>query len=583
MKALFCYILCLFLFKSYLFGSEDLILKKKEQIEQDNKILKDLSKEKEKKESVDLKVATESELKKPSEKKEKTVAETYKDILKKIGSEDLILKKKEQIEQDNKILKDLSQEKEKKEGVDLKPALESELKKPAEKEEKTVAESYSDIFANTVEEQNSFQEATAIKPNSCPPLELSLELVFNYIEAENLTVLLNREAIEEALQNAYFARADLLPQVSLRLSQNRSRIVNDFGSGDTTFSNSLFNAQITGSLVVFDLTKIAGYQQAKMGIKISTFNYNAILQQVLTAAGTSYFTHIKNLRGLNVIDANLEEAKLLLDLAKTRFNVGVASPIDVTRAEVQVAIYERQRLEQQVLIKQSELNIKRLLDIDTDQIIIIPSIKLAKDLPEPSISPPPLNSVLVNRYDYLKSAEILALNQYQAKTANWAYYPSVSLEPGANSWGFATPWPFEGRWAPEWSVTLTLSMPIFDGFRIRSDILRKESIVRQQKDALLDLANTINTEISLNAFALETRYKQIGLVRRQVALAEQELQLAKTRFKEGVADNLEVVNAQTSLALAADDLVEIVFLYDNARLEWARTLGDVRLILTNGN
>lgn len=412
----------------------------------------------------------------------------------------------------------------------------------------------------------------------CPTLELTLEVLFNCIEAENLTVLLNREKIEEAFQVANIARADLLPQFSLSLTQNRSLTVGDFGSGDTSFTNSLFNGTINGSLVLFDLTKLAGYLEAKMGETISALNYQAILQGVLTDAATLYYQHIRNLRGLNVIEANLHQAEVLLDLAKTRFNAGVASPIDVTRAEVQVAIYERQKLELQIAIKRSELNINRILDFDVHQKFEIPNVKLEQDPPAPDITIPPVNAILMNRYDYLTANATLELNEFQEEAAFWDYFPKVNL---VGSYGYATPWPFQGTWLPEWSITLGLTMPLFDGFRIRSNIFRESSRVRQQKDILLDLANTISTEITFNSFTLETRFAEIDLVRRQVILGEKELELAKTRFQEGVADNTEVVNAQTKLAIFLDSLVDIVFAYDISRLEWARTQGDVHLLLCN--
>lgn len=446
-------------------------------------------------------------------------------------------------------------------------------------------QSLSKVEAALVDPVNKIEELStkeAIKNantyNECPVFELTLEVLFNCIEAENLIVLLNREKIEESFQVANIARSELLPHFDLHLEQNRTRTAGDFGSGDVDFTNNLFHGIIKGSLILFDLTKLAEYQEAKMGETISIYNYNAILQAVLTDAATLYFQHIRNLRGLNVIDANLHQAEVLLDLAKKRFSAGVASPIDVTRAEVQVAIYERQQLELLIHIKESELHLKRILDLDMKQEINVPNVKLEKDPPAPEISIPSLNSILVNRFDYLKENAILSLNEYIEEATFWDYFPKINL---AGSWGYAAPIPFDGNWLPEWDITLSLDMPLFDGFRIRSKILRQSSVVRQQKEALLDLANTISTEITLNSFTLETRFAEIDLVRRQVLLGEKELELAKTRFQEGVADNTEVVNAQTKLAIFLDDLVNIVYAYDISRLDWARTQGDVHLLLTD--
>lgn len=418
----------------------------------------------------------------------------------------------------------------------------------------------------------------------CEPFEINLQTVFSLIENENLNVLLNREKIEQALQDMYIKRADLFPQVNLLFDQSRSQTLFNVGGpgGDTiaSFQANRFDELINGTMAVFDLNKIAGYQSAKMGWKISALNYNAILQDVLTATGKLYYLHIRNLKALDVTDANIKEAIVLLDLAKARFNAGVSSPIDVTKAEVQLAIYKRDRLSQEIVIKASELNLKKALDICADQPINVTYGSSDQPRPEPKLEKPPLCDVLQHRYDYLTARGQLERNKYDQKAAAWAAYPTIYA---SGNWGYGAPIVFRGGYLEEWTVGVTISMPILDGFRIRSNVLQKGSLVRQQQVAVLDVVNTISTEYSLNAYTVETLYAEIDLTRKQVALGEQELELAKTRFKEGVADNTDVVLAQTNLATFMDNLVNVLYLYDAARLDWARTLGEVRNILCDAN
>jgi outer membrane protein TolC len=49
--------------------------------------------------------------------------------------------------------------------------------------------------------------------------------------------------------------------------------------------------------------------------------------------------------------------------------------------------------------------------------------------------------------------------------------------------------------------------------------------------------------------------------------------MSRDRFRAGVADNLEVVNAQTSLANARDAQITALALYNAARLNLAAALG----------
>jgi outer membrane protein TolC len=63
-------------------------------------------------------------------------------------------------------------------------------------------------------------------------------------------------------------------------------------------------------------------------------------------------------------------------------------------------------------------------------------------------------------------------------------------------------------------------------------------------------------------------------------LAEEELRLAQQRYRQGVADNREIVEAQNRLAVADDNLVEAVYQYNLSRVELARARGDVRTVLS---
>jgi outer membrane protein TolC len=56
-------------------------------------------------------------------------------------------------------------------------------------------------------------------------------------------------------------------------------------------------------------------------------------------------------------------------------------------------------------------------------------------------------------------------------------------------------------------------------------------------------------------------------------LAERELEMSRDRFRAGVADNLEVINAQASLANARAGQVQALAVYNAARLNLAAALG----------
>ena len=71
---------------------------------------------------------------------------------------------------------------------------------------------------------------------------------------------------------------------------------------------------------------------------------------------------------------------------------------------------------------------------------------------------------------------------------------------------------------------------------------------------------------------------QVDLGRQEVQLAEEEVSLSQGRFQSGVTDNIEVTQAQDSLARANDTEIAALFRYNIARAQLARAAGSVEQI-----
>jgi outer membrane protein TolC len=127
---------------------------------------------------------------------------------------------------------------------------------------------------------------------------------------------------------------------------------------------------------------------------------------------------------------------------------------------------------------------------------------------------------------------------------------------------------------------VALSVPVFDGQRIRSGERQARSQLRSQEFRVRQLELQIAAEVRLAHQDARSRHAQVGVAEKSLALSMEELQLAQRRFEQGVADNREIVDAQNRLALASDNLNEAIYQYNLSRVELARTRGDVRVVLS---
>lgn len=411
---------------------------------------------------------------------------------------------------------------------------------------------------------------------------LSLDGVLDSIRCENLHVLLRREKVEEVLRESYIVRSALFPQINASASQERSQQfinLSESLGGSFVSVNNNFRARLEGSASVLDTRKIADYMLAKKGYRISQYQYETILQDILAQAANAYYLHERNLKRTKVLDANIKRDEFLLDLAKARFDAGVAQAIDVTRAEVQLSQDKKAKLQHQSVQYQDEINLKLLLDINLDTNIEIQPVASEEIQENPQLCRD-FFQALQSRSDYHESNEQLSFHELESTAALLDYVPKLNLSGNA---GYASLEVFDSKQELVWNIGATLSMPIFDGFRIFNDKFRADALVRAQKYAIKDLSNKIDADLRINKQKMDSRFNQIILTRDQVMLGNRELELASERFQQGVADNQEIILAQTNLAQFLDDLVNTVYLFDLSRVEWARSMGDVTLLSSSEN
>ncbi len=414
------------------------------------------------------------------------------------------------------------------------------------------------------------------------PVRLTLETFAQQLETENLQILLNREGMEEAYQLYLQRKAALYPQVDLNVQQGRNQFVN-VGRGFNIPGVDLrsppsnrFDATVTGEVSLLSTEKYANFRLAKLGHEISQLDFETVRQDVLELGLTAYIQHKRNLAGLEVIDSNIERNETLLDLATDRFEAGVATQIDVTRAEVSLANAQQQRLQQETVVLQSELQIKQLLNIDLDRPLQLADFREEIDAAPGNLAQVTSDPVWERRTEYQAAVRSQEQNTLARKAAGWQRLPDVAL---TGQWGYASQEFLDGNEEETWSIALRLSMPLFEGFRIRSEKLQAESRIRSQELAIRQLENQIGSEYRLLVKDVRSRFDQIAVARKTMDLSQRELDLATTRFQQGVADNTEVVDAQNNLANAEDNLVEAYFRYGVARLALARAMGDVKQVL----
>lgn len=406
---------------------------------------------------------------------------------------------------------------------------------------------------------------------------LTLEEALRIAQAANPTVLLGREAAQQAIATARLQQAGLWPQITWDNSQRRSRSASVGGALVRSGINNRFDSAISARVDLLDPQRLASYQAAKAGIRAAEQSVAGISEAAMAAVSEAYFDHLRNLSRIEVLDSNSARARALLDLARRQAEAGVATQIDVTRAEALLGIAEQARLQQETLMQASELTLKQMLGLDMTMPLRLEVFDFSRGQ-SVQFSAEQEQAALAQRADLRAAETLLRQNELEVRAARFDRLPSIGVNA---STGAASENILDGDDTKVWSGTVSLSVPIFDGQRIRSQTSLAQSRLRAQQIRVDELRRRIGAEVRLAIQDTNSSLAQIAVAEKNQQLAEDELRLARLRYEQGVADNREIVDAQNRLAQASDNLVAAVYQYNLSRVELARVKGDVRSLLTD--
>ncbi len=259
-------------------------------------------------------------------------------------------------------------------------------------------------------------------------------------------------------------------------------------------------------------------------------------------------------RQIEILDQTVEAQKESLALAQARFDSGLGSELDVSRAEGLLEATAAQRPALEVLRHQSAFRIGVLLGVHPE--VLLSELGAPGGLPPaPPEIPQVLPSELLSRRPDLRRRE----RQLAAATARIGV-AKADLFPRFNILGSF------GRRSNDlgsldassqfWSGGLFFQWPIFAGGRIRANIRVQEA---RQEQALLEYEEGVllaleEVENALSAHGRELRRQD--LLRASVAANRRALELATERYTSGLESFLGVLDAERSVYAAEDQLVQ---------------------------
>ena len=258
---------------------------------------------------------------------------------------------------------------------------------------------------------------------------------------------------------------------------------------------------------------------------------------------------------------------------------GTASEFDLLRARVDLANREPLVVQAENAARVAALELCRLVNLPADQPLDLTSQFSADAV---TVDEAALRQLMDERPLLRAAREVVASREASVSVARGAWLPTVTLQGNLGFQAYPnTPVPpGVNEWREDWSVALALSWVPFDGFGRRGRIAEAQGQLReaQLQQELLEEALQLQYTAALGDF--HTAAANIDARRETVSLAEQTLELADLRYRNGLATQLEVSDATLQLDQARVNEVEALAAYVKAIAALERLAGGRLTLLT---
>jgi outer membrane protein len=405
--------------------------------------------------------------------------------------------------------------------------------------------------------------------HEAPVLKLSMRDAMDAAVNQNPTVRLFQERIIQAQGVANTQLGALLPNISGRLSGARRRFfTGSFGGTPTvTDPRDFYQARAALTQNVFSLSLIQKWRAAKSGVEVASLSAEVTKRDTMALVGLIYLETLRAKAAVEARNADVSLNQELLHLATERKSAGMATRLDVARAKVQLE-NERQRL----LVAENErdrgqLNLIRAMGLSFDVQLVLTDEMAMVPVPEQTMSEA-LAVANENRTELKVQKQRERLASLTLSSVASERVPSIQASGDVGLIGNQIP-----DMLTTDNVQVLMTVPIFDGGQREGRISESRSVLRQEAINTQDIRFQVSLEVRDALLTLHSAKKQVAVAEEGLKLSLTELELARERFAVGVATNIEVTNAQTSVAQARDNLIQSLFTFNAARISLARSQG----------
>ncbi|MCR4418514.1 MAG: TolC family protein [Ignavibacteria bacterium] len=406
---------------------------------------------------------------------------------------------------------------------------------------------------------------------------LTLDKAIEIALKENSQIKIARYDIEKSESKLTESFSSLFPSISaegtyIRNIKKPVFFLPDFFGGTGQVrpieigSKNSYSGQLKLGLPIFVGQAYTGIVMSKLGLELSNLSYEETLAQIRLNTTKAFLDVLLTRETEKFIKQSYENALSNLENAEKLNKQGILSDFEYLSAQVEVEKIKPNVLQAEYTYETALNFLKTLLNLSSeDSIEVVGSIEnffTSKTLPQ-------IDSYVVENTFTLKKLGL----QKQIADKNimlqrWGHFPSLvafgnyQIQTQAEDYNFNT-----YRWVKSASVGLTLSVPIFSGFGVKSRVEQAEIQFKQLEETINYTKKQLDIAITNTKNRMATALEKIEAQKLNREKARINYRIAEVRYNEGMSTQIEISNANVNLLSAELGYAQAIYEYLVAQAE----------------
>ena len=412
-----------------------------------------------------------------------------------------------------------------------------------------------------------------------PARDLGLREAIDLALAQNASIQIARLQVLESRGAYGVVRSGYLPQFGVTATQS-VQTVNLRGVG-LSFPGvparvgpfGVFDARPTARQTIFDLSLVHRMAEARQRIRQAELDAESMREATLLGVVDLYLRCLYADASRAATAARLASAEALHRQARDFLESGTGNRLELLRAAAQMETERTALARQNRDFATSTLMLLEIVGLPVDT-----PVRLTQSLTLDAAAVPPLEEVerraLANRSEIKAVEAKLQAAGLSVKGARAQRLPTLGFEADYGIVGDRL-----NQGLSTYRAAGRLEIPLFQGGKIAAETSQATARLEQAATELTSVENNVRLDVRVAFAQLTAAHESAAAAQRAASAGAEAVELAQLRFEAGVANNLEVVDAQKERART--DELEVSALYELylARANLAKAVGDIASFL----